>query len=333
MTAKVRLWWQSIKHHPVATVLISLLALLVVLVLLGGYNLNWGWTGFNGSNKSGKTLWDWMQLLFIPVVLAVAGFWFNHREREAAELRAENEQKAAELRAAAEREIEQQRAEAERKISFDNQREAALQAYLDRMAELLLEKNLRTSPSEEVRNVARIRTITVLTQLDVRRVSYVFAFLREAGLISTQSKSGIVSLDGADFHGVQWSQADLSHANLSGTDLHEANLSGADLRGANLSNSILSSANLSQTNLESADLSNTDLIGADLSQAYLMHTDFTDAELIGASLSKAYLHSTNFRRADLLDANLSEADLYNAKFDGTGITKKQLAQANVKTTL
>jgi hypothetical protein len=71
-----------------------------VLFLLGGYQFNWGWTGFNGSNKSGKTLRDWMQLLFIPVVLAVAGFWFNHRERKAAELRAE-----------AEREIEQQRAQ------------------------------------------------------------------------------------------------------------------------------------------------------------------------------------------------------------------------------
>src|SRR5437764_5900640 len=80
---------------------------------LGGYLFHWDWTGLNGNNKSGKTLWDWMQLLFIPVVLAVAGFWFNHRERKAAELRAE-----------AEREIEQQRAEADREISFDNQREA-----------------------------------------------------------------------------------------------------------------------------------------------------------------------------------------------------------------
>ena len=74
MTARIRLWRQRVKHHPVATVLISLSALLVVLVLLGGYQLNWGWTGFNGSSKSGKTLWDWMQLLFMPVVLAVAGF-------------------------------------------------------------------------------------------------------------------------------------------------------------------------------------------------------------------------------------------------------------------
>src|SRR6266851_4202035 len=105
MGAKLRLWRQSIKRHAVATALISLSALLVVLVLSGGYKLNWGWTGFNGSNKSSKTLWDWMQLLFIPVVLAVAGFWFNHRERKAAELRTENERKAAELRAENERYI------------------------------------------------------------------------------------------------------------------------------------------------------------------------------------------------------------------------------------
>ena len=60
-----------------------------------------------------------MQLLFIPVVLAVAGFWFNHRERKAAELRAENERKTAELHA-----------EADREISLDNQREAALKEYI-----------------------------------------------------------------------------------------------------------------------------------------------------------------------------------------------------------
>ena len=58
MGAKLRLWWQRIKQHAVATALLSLTALLVVLVIVGGYKLNWGWTGFNGSNKSGKTLWD-----------------------------------------------------------------------------------------------------------------------------------------------------------------------------------------------------------------------------------------------------------------------------------
>src|SRR5260370_22785347 len=108
MGARTRSLWQRIKQHPVATVLISLSALLVVLVILGGYKFNWDWTGFNGNNKSGKTLWDWMQLLFIPVVLAVAGFWFNHREGK----------------------IEQQGVDADLDVSFDNYREYTLQTNI-----------------------------------------------------------------------------------------------------------------------------------------------------------------------------------------------------------
>src|SRR5258708_5165957 len=141
----------------------------------------WDWTGFNGNIKSGKTLWDWMQLLFIPVVLAVAGFWFNHRERKAAEKRADNERKAAERRAEAEQEIEQQRAKSARDIAEGNQQEAALQEYINKMSELLLHENLRKSkPEEEVRKIARVRTLTVLPRLNGDRKRSVLEFLYEA---------------------------------------------------------------------------------------------------------------------------------------------------------
>ncbi len=102
-----------------------------------------------------------MQLLFIPVVLAVAGFWFNHRERKAAELRAE-----------AEREIEQRRAELESDIAEDNRREAALQEYINKMTELLFHENLRESkPEDEVRSIARVLTLTVLPRLVVHSLN------------------------------------------------------------------------------------------------------------------------------------------------------------------
>jgi Zn-dependent protease with chaperone function len=167
MGARLSSWWLKIKTHPITSTLIVLFIAFVVLVIFGGYKLNWDWTGFNGNSKSGKTLWDWMQLLFIPVVLAIAGFWFNHRERKAAELRAEIEQNAAERRAEAEQEIEQQRTKAEREISEDSQREAALQAYINNMSELLLHEKLRESgPNDEVRKIARVRTLTVLPRLD-----------------------------------------------------------------------------------------------------------------------------------------------------------------------
>ena len=88
--------------------------------------------------QPGKTLWDWMQLLIIPFALALIALWFNRTERK-------NEQT----------------------LSSDNQQEAALHSYLDRMSELLLEKKLRESdPKAEVRNVARVRTLSMLYQLN-----------------------------------------------------------------------------------------------------------------------------------------------------------------------
>jgi hypothetical protein len=52
----------------------------------------WGWTGFTdyigppiGDNQNyfrGKTLWDFLGLLIIPVVLAMGALWFNRQEKE-----------------------------------------------------------------------------------------------------------------------------------------------------------------------------------------------------------------------------------------------------------
>jgi hypothetical protein len=39
-------------------------------VVLAGYLVPWTWTGFTGN-----TLWDWLELALLPVVLATAGLW------------------------------------------------------------------------------------------------------------------------------------------------------------------------------------------------------------------------------------------------------------------
>ena len=163
--------------------------------------------------QPGKTLWDWLQLLIIPVVLAVAALLFNLATTRT-----------------------------EQKIASDKQREDLLQTYLDCMSELLLERQLHSPASpyeirnvtrDGARNVARVRTITILFQLDARRIGYVFAFLREAGLMSTTSES-IVNLKQANLNKINFSQAVITEIDLRDTNLSGADLSGADLREANL---------------------------------------------------------------------------------------------------
>ncbi len=333
MVASARLGWKQIKSHPVIALLIPFLVALFLTIIIGGYRLHWYWTGFTGDKETYKTLYDWMQLLFIPIVLAVAGFWFNHRERQAAELRADNE-----------REIEQQRAKAEQEIALDKQREAALQAYINEMSELLLHENLRESQTEdEVRKIARVRTLTVLPRLDGQRKRNVILFLYESGLINTDKR--IIDLNGADLGevnlsggrlvGVSLAGANLSRANLKNAYLREANICNSDLIEANLKFAYLGEALMFRVNLREADLSAVNLGGANLDGATMLGVHMrgaylNKASLTGCSLIGADMRNTNLREAEMGGVNLEKANLLGAYLEGanlkyiTGITIKEL---------
>lgn len=48
-----------------------------VVILLGGYAGSWSWTGFSGND----TLWDWLHLLLLPLILASAPIWMRKGSR------------------------------------------------------------------------------------------------------------------------------------------------------------------------------------------------------------------------------------------------------------
>ncbi len=284
---------------------VGCLALLAFLLV--GALQHWKWAGFD------KPLYDWMQLLIIPVALAVVAVWFNRIDKK-------NELTIA-----------QKRADDERALAIDNQQEAALQGYLDRMQELLLHEKLRASePGDEVRNVARVRTLTMLYQLDSRRTTYMLAFLRESGLLTEDSTRSIVALNNALLSRVDLHDVDFNHV-----DLREADLSGADLRGANLGKANLNGADLSKANLSGADLFESDLgkanlSGADLSKANLGKTNFRGANLSGADLRGAFLFRTNLSGADLLGASLRKANLFGATLIRASLKETDLREASLR---
>ena len=52
-----------------------ILAVAALVVLWGGYSRGWGWTGFQANRQ----LWDWLQLLLVPVVAGTIPLWFQYR--------------------------------------------------------------------------------------------------------------------------------------------------------------------------------------------------------------------------------------------------------------
>src|SRR5215469_1530585 len=132
MRVRLRAWWQKIKQHPYATGFAALLVLILFIFL--AYRFGWDWTGFNrGTNQititnaskgnytatisqPSKSLWDWLQLLgvlAIPAVVGLGAAWYTAQQGKVSD-----------------------------KENTDNQREAALQAYIDKISELLLKEHL-----------------------------------------------------------------------------------------------------------------------------------------------------------------------------------------------
>jgi uncharacterized protein YjbI with pentapeptide repeats len=267
------------------------------------------WTGF-----AHKTLWDWLQLLAalaVPFVVTILGLYFTQQITQQ-QTQASERQHQTDLQ-----------------IAQDQERETTLKTYLDDMSGLLLNYNLRKSKSgDEMRQLARERTLTTLRRLDADRNMIVLQFLQDAHLIGEHN--AVIDLSGTNLSGV-----DLSGTNLGGVDLSDANLGGVDLSDANLSGATLDYAHLNKADLNKADLSGADLSGAILSGAILTDVNLRRADLSGvdlsdANLSGATLLGANLRGAFLREANLSGVDLSDATLTDADLSGATLTDATLK---
>lgn len=291
------------------------LALAAFAVVRAFQKSNWApWMGF-----SGKTTWDWLSLLGVPLTLALLGYILQRQERSRAERVAKEE---------------------------------ILQVYFDRLSTLLIDKNILAiaknpmiSGNGELLdasiNVIRARTLSILRRFegDPKRIDSVIRFLRESGVFS---KAGL-HFDGADFidadlrdtnlGGISLREAKLTGANLTYASLSKANLQGAHLREANLVGAQLRKANLARAYLAEANLTRANLAEANLQGAHLREANLQEAYLRGANLRGAYLKGANLQEACLSGANLQEsfgegnpqggANLERANLQGTDLTNIQ----------
>ena len=254
--------------------------------------------------NSNRDWYDWVDLIakvLIPLTILFVGFLFSSQQI-----------------------FNQQ-------IEKDRQMEAALKIYVDDISNLMLEENLLSSdPGDEVRSIARAKTLNTLRMLDSDRKGLLINFLSESGLIS--GRLGVffdpngdkyldydekIDLEGADLRGANLSGYILRDVNLRRTDLRGTNLSGADLSGAIIREANLMDADLRGTDLRWADLSGSSLVGADLGATGFTPTYWDD--VLVENLNPGYPYPVDPYPvglenvvADLFAANLTETNLTDA---------------------
>jgi hypothetical protein len=199
---------------------------------------NWRVTKYSIEKIGGKTVWDWLGLIGVPITLAVLGIWFQSQEQKRASLEAEEQWRRA----------------------AEESKEEILQRYLDRVSQLLIERDLIRASSvvnnpvvESASDIIRARTLSVLRSFsqDGERKGSVVLFLIETEVLHKLKVSLAESqLSEANLRGANLSGVNLSGANLGGANLFEADIRGADLRGASLGGAILCEADIRGADLD-----------------------------------------------------------------------------------
>jgi Pentapeptide repeats (8 copies) len=169
--------------------------------------------------RPAKTLWDWLQLLLVPAVLAVLAIVFNAWQSD------RDHEIAAKARAQ------------DRAIATDARLDETLRTYVSEVSALVLERGLLTSRERSgVRAVARTLTLTTLRQLDGRRKGEVMRYLAEADLLRVKRAeiTPIVNLEGADLRRVDLTDVYWSDVTIFAADLRDARFDGAVLEDVDL---------------------------------------------------------------------------------------------------
>jgi hypothetical protein len=187
--------WRTTGRRVLWAVIIGIALVVLFRLIRIGYAYHW--TGFDQFKvdkhvQPAKTLWDWLSLLIVPFVLALGGYLFN---------KSENRRTLAQA---------------------DHRREEdVLQAYLDQMRQLLLEKGqpLRQPKADnEARTAARVGTLTTLERIHhfPDKKGIIVKFLSECSLLEKQDAVvSVVSLEGANLRGAKLGGAQLCDADLS----------------------------------------------------------------------------------------------------------------------
>jgi uncharacterized protein YjbI with pentapeptide repeats len=280
-----------IRRYPrsilVGIILIPILGVLCARML--GLSFWADWTGFGETiNSNGqlhsRTLWDWLELLIIPIVLGLGAWYLNHEEKKN-----------------------------EYELSNTRIRENVLQNYFNQMTEMILKDDLRkANVDSDLIRIARTNTLTTLRQLDASRKVQVIQFLIDTGLIYGKSRN--FRLDRADLSGLVLPQA----------RLHNVGLLKANLRNSTLDYSNLRSADLMLANMENAQLIGADLSEADLYRAILVGSHLQGCNFSGANLKNANFSNANLQDAILDWADIREADFSKAKITIEQINKAKL---------
>ena len=280
---------------------------------------NFKWSGFQK-----KSFWDWLQLLIVPLMLALGAFYLSS---------------AADFR--------------DSQIAQERKQQEILTDYFSKMQDLIVEtkkiketsgykeshpKDQEVMLLPEFSSTAQALTLSVLEQLDGKRKGKVITYLAESQLItitvdnnkpSTQPE---IKLDGANLDDIELGnngqRNSLNEKEM--TIMDKIKIKNANMKRANLSGLQLLDSDISGSNLENATLKNVEFTGSIMIGSRFINGKITDVDFTDVRLGKTIFDNVKLENITISDktnfdnACFTKIDTSNTKQEPYLLTKENL---------
>ena len=294
--------------------LLLFLLILAIVAIVSNWIANFKWSGFQK-----KSFWDWLQLLIIPLMLALGAFYLNS---------------AADFR--------------DYQIAQEQKHQEILTDYFSKMQDLIVEtkKSKQTPGSKEsnseerllleFRPTAQALTLSVLEQLDGERKGKVITYLAESQLITVDnnklSTQPEIKLDGANLDDIELGNKgqrnSLNEDEM--TIIDKIKIKNANMKRANLSGLQLLYSELNGSNLENATLENVNFTGSTMIGSRFINGKITDVNFTDVRLGKTIFDNVKLENIKISDktnfdnACFTKIDTSNTKQEPYLLTKENL---------
>ncbi|MBD2308628.1 pentapeptide repeat-containing protein [Chroococcidiopsis sp. FACHB-1243] len=230
------------------------------------------WSGFQD-----KQLWDWMQLLILPILVATGSFLIGNQvdRREAKQTDLRKQQEILRLY------FDQMKTYTDRPYVRSLLRKLTEIrgeiVFTDRQLEEIEKIQINANPDLQT---VKSLTYTILKELDSERKSQVFRYLYDIGLIRLEIPStGNKKIGEKEVKCTRPSRTvGNKYVFESAIQLENANFEGVDLSKRNLTKANFCKMRLNQANLSESNLTLANINGADLTRVNLDWAKFTDIE-------------------------------------------------------
>ncbi|MGK7885754.1 MAG: pentapeptide repeat-containing protein, partial [Crocosphaera sp.] len=318
----------ALPPKSILSIVLIILFLVISVVSFSKYQ----WSGFQN-----KKFWDWLELLFVPIILTLGVFFL--------EVQAESRQERLELL---------------------KQEQQAMTEYVKNVKDVIKVTNNSEDDQLELslanRKLIEAFTKIILLEISPERKRRVIAFLHELGLINlAKNNISIIELGDANL-----TNAKLNDLNLSNTNFRNTELIGVDFTGTNLSRASFRGTKINNVNIDFANLQYASIRGAEFSNEkerekwYIIQnihsrsqrgnqSDFKEFKefknpnsfckedsipsslnnvYLGKNLSNVFLENSDLKKADFKDIDLTGSTFKNSDLEGADLRGAKLSGVN-----